>query len=114
MGNKMPLTSWIPTENRILIKVDESVTQTASGLTIPTDSENPRLDTGEIISIGQVPSEGLENRHAEIKVGRRAAFFKESGMPIYLTEDTENLYVVLNINDIYFVSDDEEATLRQY
>lgn len=111
----MSVTSWIPTENRVLVRVDEAVTTTASGITLAYgNSDDVRFDTGEIISVGQIPTEGLENRHAEIKSGRRAAFFKEAGMPLYITEDTENLYVVLNVNDIYFVSDDEEAELRFY
>lgn len=111
-------TSWIPAQDRILVRVDDRPETTASGFTLITQGD-ATLDAGEIIAIGQF-SEGeyigdqLERRHSEVRVGRRALFYKEQGLPVPLVEDRENTYAVLHVNDIYFVSDDSEATIAYY
>lgn len=111
------VTSWIPAQDRILVSVDDRPEETDFGITLPQTGD-AKLDTGEIIAIGQF-SEGenigtLERRHSELKVGRRALFYKEQGLPVPLVEDPENTYAVLHVNDIYFVSDDPEAAIRYY
>ena len=110
-------TSWIPAQDRILVRIDERPETTVSGISVITTGD-AQLDSGEIIAIGQF-SEGQrinenEKRHAELKVGRRALFYKEQGLPVPLVEDRENTYAVLHVNDIYFVSDDPEATIAYY
>ena len=111
-------TSWIPAQDRILVRVDDRPTETPGGISLISNGD-AQLDAGEIIAIGQY-SEGeyiqehTDRRHSELKVGRRALFYKEQGMPIPLTEDRENTYAVLHVNDIYFVSDDPEATIAYY
>lgn len=111
-------TSWIPTQDRILVKIVDKPTETDFGITIAgTESVATAFDVGEIIAIGQysVETDPFAPRpHAELKVGRRALFYKEQGLPVPITEDEDNVYAVLHVNDIYFVSDDPEATISYF
>jgi co-chaperonin GroES (HSP10) len=115
--NKM--TSWKPTQDRVLVQVDPEVSETPSGLIVAGGDDRPTFDTGTIVSVGQItPFIGStyfgEIPHADIKPGRRAVFYKESGYPLPIESDESDLYVVLNINDIYFVSDNPSASVRAY
>jgi len=110
--------TWTPTQDRVLLQVEPEVTETASGLSIGK-SDKPVFNVGTIVAVGQIsPYVGdnsfHNNPHSEIVPGRRAVFYKESGHPVLLVEDTENEYAVLSIADIYFVSENPEANLRAY
>lgn len=111
------MADWIPTQDRILVTVDDKENQTSTGIFVAGDGDT-NFDTGEIIAIGQLSDSASavngERPHAELKIGRRAMFYKEQGLPVPLNYDDGKTYAVLHVNDIYFVSDNPDASIRGY
>ncbi len=80
-----------PLGDRVLVKVIEAPTQTASGLYIP-DTSKERPTEGEVVAVGDG-----DLVSAKLSVGERLLFQKFAGSEVKLDDGQ---YVILNESDI--------------
>ena len=80
-----------PLGDRVLVKVIEAPTQTASGLYIP-DTSKERPTEGEVVAVGDG-----EIVSAKLSVGERILFQKFAGSEVKLDDGQ---HVILNESDI--------------
>jgi chaperonin GroES len=83
------IMNFIPVEDRILVKREEEVTKTSSGIFIP-DSAKEKPQRGEVLAVAKKVKE-------DIKVGDTVVFSKYGAVDLVL--DNEE-YVVLKVEDI--------------
>ena len=81
--------NFIPIEDRVLVKREEEVTKTSSGIYIP-DSAKEKPQRGEVLAVAKKVEE-------DIKVGGTVVFSKYGAVDLVL--DNEE-YVVLKVEDI--------------
>ncbi len=74
-----------PLQDRVLIKVEEAETKTASGLYIP-DTAQEKTQTGNVVAIGD------DKEMISVKVGDKVMYDKYAGTTVSI-DDTDHLIV---------------------
>jgi chaperonin GroES len=98
----------VPILHRILLKLDNVETKTASGIVIPesvTEKERKAVEIGEVIAMGSTVFEAFGGNNTTVVVGDRVIVARYSGKEV---KDGDNKYVVVNDEDIICVLKDEK------
>lgn len=91
-------TKLKPTDDHIVVKADESETQTKSGIYIPSTASKERPQMGEVIAVGPGKmSEDGKRLPMDVKVGDKVLFSKYG--PSEVKIDGEEL-LILNQSDV--------------
>ena len=98
----------VPVLHRILLKLDNVETKTASGIVIPesvTEKERKAVEIGEVIALGSTAFKDFGGDSNTIVVGDRVIVARYSGKEV---KDGDTKYVVVNDEDIICVLKDEK------
>ncbi|MDR1861494.1 MAG: co-chaperone GroES [Candidatus Ancillula sp.] len=90
-----------PLEDRVVIKVSEPETKTASGLVLP-DGAQDKPHEGEVLAVGPGKFEGGNRVEMDIKVGDRVLYSKYGGTEVKYGSDE---FLILSARDILAVID---------
>lgn len=86
------------TENKILVKVqkEESITKTASGLTLPTGTNNPGIEKAVVIAVGSEICDVSEGDTLFIHKGYGTEFTNPADNEKYRSMDPSGIIVILD------------------
>lgn len=96
------MTNWNPAQDRVLIELDETSTQTESGIYLP-GAENEKPETGTIVKVGPLSSSTFDWATVELKVGTKVTIKVYSGHEF---EFDEKKYALIHVQDILLFSNE--------